>query len=110
MGDVKTGAMSQRILTNVIGAMVIALLTWSISSTRDRYTATTASHDLAKIRAEITLTEQRLKEMVIRHETDGPHDDVGIRLSVMEDRYKKILEEIRELKILIRNQYNESDQ
>ena len=82
---------------------VIALLGYTLASTQDRYTATTAQYDLAKIRAEITLVENRITEVITRHEVGGPHDTVAERLAVNEARYETLLSEVREIKSMLRD-------
>ncbi len=105
MGNGASGS-SQKILTSVIGGAVLLLLGYVISSMGERYRASEAERDFKQIRAEIELSEKRTKELLAEHKTAGPHDDVAVRLGIMEANYTKILEEIRELKAIVRDDDN----
>ncbi|MGI9292556.1 MAG: hypothetical protein ACR2PS_01120 [Pseudomonadales bacterium] len=78
------------IVTKVGTWAVIALLGYTVSSTQDRYTATTAANDRAEMRAYIA--------SVMKAHTDrGPHDKVEKRLIHLELGQKRILEKLEEI-------------
>ena len=95
-----------KILTNVIGGVIIALLTLSVSNMDDRYRASEAERDLRQVRAEIALSEARTKELIAEHKTSGPHDDVAERITANETRYTIILDELKQIRTNLRDLAN----
>lgn len=94
---------SKQLLSGIIVVIFTAMTTLLISGTTDRYRAQEAERDFRKIRAEIELVEKRMAARLLEHQTGGPHDNVAERLAVMENNYLLILDEVKSIKIFIRD-------
>lgn len=95
--------MGNKAATSIIGGAVLLLLGYTINSMGDRYRASEAERDLKQVRAEIELSEKRMKELITVHKTAGPHDDVEKRLIILETRFQTILSELQEIKLWVKD-------
>jgi hypothetical protein len=87
-----------KVAMSVMGGLFLILITLVVSGMDDRYRASEAHADQARIMAEMRLIESRTKEFIAAHATGGPHDQVESRLVAVEQSNKFLREAIKDIR------------